>query len=38
MGAGARGPQPGWLEVVPSWPDRVIRPAWEQHLRPSATG
>jgi hypothetical protein len=48
MGAGTRGPEPGWLEVVLSWPDRVIRPAWEQdrtippaweqHLCPSATG
>jgi uncharacterized protein len=27
MGAGAPGPGPGWLEVVLSWPDRLIRPA-----------
>jgi hypothetical protein len=27
MGAGAHGPGPGWLEVVLSWPDRIIRPA-----------
>ena len=24
----AHGPGPGWLEVVLSWPDRFIRPAW----------
>ena len=23
MGAGAQGPDPGWLEVVLSWPDRI---------------
>ena len=34
MGIGPRGPEPGWLEVVLSWPDRIIRPA----LRPTATG
>ena len=27
LGAGAHGPDPGWLEVVLSWPDRLIRPA-----------
>jgi hypothetical protein len=27
MGAGARGQEPGWLEVVLSWPDRIIRAA-----------
>ena len=40
MGAGAHGPGPGWLEVVLSWPDRFIRPAWdaETGLLPTATG
>jgi uncharacterized protein len=42
MGAGADGPEPGWLEVVLSWPDRIIRPAWDtvllQGLRPATTG
>ena len=28
MGAGATEPEPGWLEVVLSWPDRIARPAW----------
>jgi hypothetical protein len=36
MGAGAHGPDPGWLEVVLSWPDRLIRPAWDTDLRPAA--
>jgi hypothetical protein len=27
MGAGGHGRQPGWLEVVLSWPQRIIRPA-----------
>lgn len=27
MGAAGCGGQPGWLEVVLSWPDRIIRPA-----------
>lgn len=36
MGAGAHGP--GWLEVILSWPDRIIRPAWDTDLRPAATG
>jgi uncharacterized protein len=35
MGAGAHGPEPGWLEVVLSWPDRLIRPAWDTDLRPA---
>jgi uncharacterized protein len=35
MGAGAPGPGPGWLEVVLSWPDRLIRPAWDTDLRPA---
>jgi len=34
MGAGARAPGPGWLEVVLSWPDRIIRPPWDTDLRP----
>jgi hypothetical protein len=42
MGAAADGLEPGWLEVVLSWPDRIIRPAWDtvllQGLRPAATG
>ena len=40
MGAGGRGPGPGWLEVVLSWPDRFIRPSWDTGtgLLPTATG
>jgi len=40
MGAGAHGPDPGWLEVVLSWPDRLIRPACDPDtdLRRAATG
>ena len=40
LGAGAHGPDPGWLEVVLSWPDRLIRPAIDPDtdLRPAATG
>ncbi len=42
MGAGAGGTEPGWLEVVLSWPDRILRPAWDtvllQGLSPAATG
>lgn len=34
MGIGPRGPEPGWLEVVLSWPDRIMRPG----LRLTATG
>ena len=34
MGIGPRGPEPGWLDVVLSWPDRIIRP----DLRRTATG
>jgi hypothetical protein len=29
MGAAATEPEPGWLEVVLSWPDRIARPAWD---------
>jgi hypothetical protein len=38
MGVGAHGPEPGWLEVVLSWPDRIIQPAWDQVLRPTVNG
>ena len=38
MGAGARGREPGWLEVVLSWPHRIIRPAWDSDVRRPATG
>jgi hypothetical protein len=38
MGAGSRGPEPGWLEVVLSWPDQIIRPAWNSDVRRTATG
>jgi uncharacterized protein len=38
MGTGAPGPEPGWLEVVLSWPDRIIGSAWDTDLRPIATG
>jgi hypothetical protein len=38
MGADAHGPNPGWLEVVLSWPDRIIRPVWNTDLRAAATG
>jgi uncharacterized protein len=35
MGADAPGPAPGWLEVVLSWPDRMIRPSWDTDLHPA---
>ena len=38
MGAGAAEPEPGWLEVVLSWPDRIARPAWDMNLPAAATG
>ena len=38
MGAGATEPEPGWLEVVLSWPDRIARPAWDMNLPATATG
>lgn len=38
MGAGGHGREPGWLEVVLSWPHRIIRPAWESDVRQTATG
>ena len=36
MGAGGHGRQPGWLEVVLSWPHRIIRPG--PNVRHTATG
>jgi hypothetical protein len=38
MGVGASGSEPGWLEVVLSWPHRIIRPSWYADLSPAATG
>jgi uncharacterized protein len=38
MGVGAPGPEPGWLEVVLSWPHRIIRPSWYAELSPAGTG
>lgn len=38
MGAGGSGQQPGWLETVLSWPERIIRPAWNSDMRRTATG
>ena len=38
MGTGGHGREPGWLEVVLSWPQRIIRPAWESDVRQTATG
>jgi hypothetical protein len=38
MGAGSHGQDPGWLEVVLSWPHRIIRPAWNSDVRRTATG
>jgi len=41
MGVGAPGSEPGWLEVVLSWPHRIIRPSWYADLNPripAATG
>jgi len=39
MGAGGHGRQPGWLEVVLSWPQRIIGPAPppKSPLRPGRT-
>jgi hypothetical protein len=36
MGVGGHGRQPGWLEVVLSWPHRIIRPGPD--VRRAATG
>jgi hypothetical protein len=41
MGAGGHAGQPGWLEVVLSWPHRFIRPgpsAADPDMRGTATG
>ena len=38
MGAAGSGLEPGWLEAVLSWPDRIIRPAWNCDVRRTATG
>jgi hypothetical protein len=43
MGAGTGGPEPGWLEVVLSWPDRIStdrisQAPWDMGLRPALTG
>ena len=38
MGIGARGAEPGWLEVVLSWPDRIIGQALDPDLPQTATG
>ena len=37
-GRRAAEPEPGWLEVVLSWPDRIVRPAWDMDLPAAATG
>ncbi len=38
MDVGGIGREPGWLEVVLSWPQRMIRPAWNSGVRRTATG
>jgi uncharacterized protein len=38
MGVGADGPEPGWLEIVLSWPDRINQAAWDTDVRPALTG
>lgn len=38
MGVGARGPEPGWLEVVLAWPEEIIRPDGNSDVRRTATG
>jgi uncharacterized protein len=38
MGAGETGPEAGWLEVILSWPDRIIKPAWNCDVHRTATG
>jgi hypothetical protein len=38
MGSGHLGEEPGWLEVVLSWPHRIISVAGNPDVRPSATG
>ena len=38
MGAGGRAGQPGWLEVVLSWPHRIVVPAADPDVCRTATG
>jgi uncharacterized protein len=38
MGAGGHAGQPGWLEVVLSWPHRIVVPAGGQDVCRTATG
>ncbi len=38
MGIGARGAEPGWLEIVLSWPGRIIGSVRDPDLRQTATG
>jgi uncharacterized protein len=38
LGVAGRDPEPGWLEVVLSWPDRMIRAARDPDLSRAATG
>jgi uncharacterized protein len=37
LGVGARGQEPGWLEVVLSWPDQITRAAGNSDVRRTAT-
>jgi hypothetical protein len=38
MGAGGHAGQPGWLEVVLSWPHRIVIPAADPDVGRTATG
>jgi hypothetical protein len=38
MGAGGHGQEPGWLEVVLSWPQQFIRPGGNSDVRLTTTG
>jgi hypothetical protein len=38
MGAGGHAAQPGWLEVVLSWPHRIVVPAADPDVGRTATG
>jgi hypothetical protein len=38
LGAGQHGPEPGWLEVVLSWPSRLPGLAGEPAIPEAATG
>jgi hypothetical protein len=38
LGAAGHGGGPGWLEVVLSWPDRLITSTREPDFRHAATG